>query len=130
MLEKLKKSLRKLYKELTNKTSEEMAKKLKYEVNTPIIIYKETPTFIDGGIGLIIERDPFTTSYGVVLLGAYYAYDADLEKLMRREMKWVAQDNLIPITFDKPKPSLLERIKNELTKLVTRLKNRRRNNRK
>jgi len=128
-MNKLKEAFKKFIKNITNKTSEEMAKKLKYEVSTPIVIYKETPTFIDGGVGVIIERDPFTTSYGVVLLEAYYQYEGDLQKLMRREMKWVSQDNLYPIDFEK-KITLLERIKNGITKLVTRLKKRRHNHKK
>ena len=119
LLNKLKKAIR----QFTNKTSEEMAKKLHYKVGTPIVIYKETPTFVDGGVGIIIERDPFTISYGVVLLEAYYAYEGDVQKLMKRELKWVDQGNLYPINFDK-KITLLERIKDGIAKLVTRFKKR------
>ena len=120
--ENLKEKIKQAYKKLTEKTSEDLAKKLKYSVETPVIIYQDTPMFEGGSVGIILERDPFTTSYAVVDLKEYYEYEGDASKLLQREAFWVAQQDLTPINFIKP-VTILERIKNVYTKMVTCLKN-------
>ena len=114
--------IKEIYLQFTAKTAEEMAKKLEYTINTPVVIYTDTPTFIDGGIGIIIERDPFTLSYGVVLLEDYYVCNGDIMVLLKRHLKWIDPENLEPISLDK-KISIIQRIKDGFAKLVTHIKN-------
>ena len=76
---------------------------MKYEANTLVQVYKGSPTFIDGEIGKIIDRDPLGGGYAVASLEAVVKEKGDIPKLLTNHVKWVEESNLEPITFEKPK---------------------------
>ena len=75
---------------------------MKYESDTLIKVYEGTPTFEEGLLGKIIDRDPNDGSYAVASLEAIVKEDGDVYVLLRNHVKWVKEDDMRPITFDRP----------------------------
>lgn len=76
---------------------------MKYKQGDLIIIYKGSPTFGDGILGQVIDRDPMDKSYAVASLESVFKEKGDVPKLLEYHVKWVAEDNINLINFDKPK---------------------------
>lgn len=87
-----------------------MTKKNKFSVEDVVLVYKDTPTFKDGTVGQIIDRDPHDDSYAVADLRDIGKADRDISTILNRHVKWVKPENMVALTFDRPKASLLTRI--------------------
>jgi len=71
--------------------------KHKFEIGTPVIVFKHK-MWIDGGVGVIVERDALEPVYMV----------RDVTVMDRTT--WVREDFLKSISFDKPK-SFFQKLK-------------------
>ena len=78
---------------------------MKYESGTLIKVYVGSPTFIDGELGKIIDRDPNDGSYAVAPLEAILKEEGNIDSLLRNHVKWVKESDIEPITFTRPKKS-------------------------
>jgi hypothetical protein len=82
----------------------------KFNVEDVVLIYKDTPTFLDGAVAQIIDRDPNDGSYAVADLRDIGKADRDINIILNRYSKWVSPEHMVKLTFDLPKPSLTTRI--------------------
>lgn len=87
---------------------------MKYKTDTLVQVFKGSPTFIDGEIGKIIDRDPLGGGYAFASLEDIYENGDDILS----HVKWVEEENLAPITFDKPRKSYKQAIVGLLTGLL------------
>ena len=79
---------------------------MKYKPSDLVKIYKDTPTFIDGQICVILDKDPNDGSLSVAPLEVTAMEEYDTMRLLQNHSKWVETDRIEKITFDKPKKSL------------------------
>lgn len=75
-----------------------------FNVEDVVLIYKNTPTFTDGTIAQVIDRDPNDNSYAVADLRDIGKADKDIGIILNRYAKWVKPDDMVKLSFDKPKP--------------------------
>jgi hypothetical protein len=83
-----------------NNRGEEMSN---FNVEDIVIVYTGTPTFIDGSVGQIIDRDPNDNSYLVADLRHVGKANMDIGVIMKHYGKWVKPENMKKISLDKPK---------------------------
>ena len=76
---------------------------MKYKVEDLLVVYKDTPTFKDGAIVKVIERDPNDGSYSVASLESIFETKGDKIKLTCYHCKWVKEQDVYPITFNRRK---------------------------
>jgi len=74
---------------------------LKFKVDDLVVVYKGTPTYGSGTLAKIIDRDLHDGSYMVSRLEDVFKYQGDMNKLLR-DSKWVLEENMSSITFDRP----------------------------
>ena len=74
---------------------------MKHNVDDFVLIYSDTPTFKDGALGKIIDRDTHDKSYLVAPLEDVLKCEGDTVKLLEYG-KWVEDSNFKVITFDRP----------------------------
>jgi hypothetical protein len=72
-----------------------------FKVEDVVIVYKDTPTFKDGAVAQIIDKDPNDGSYAVADLRDVGKADRDIQKLLTRYVKWVDPTNMSKIEFKK-----------------------------
>jgi hypothetical protein len=77
-----------------------------YKVDDLVLIYEGTPTYEDGTLGKVIDRDISgdwdpEPSYFVATLEEVYSAEGDIGKLMG-QAKWVSQENITKVVFEKP----------------------------
>ena len=77
---------------------------MKFNVEDVVLIYKDTPTFKDGTVGQIIDRDPNDDSYAVADLRDIGKADRDISIILNRYVKWVKPEHMVKLSFDKPEP--------------------------
>lgn len=76
-----------------------------FNVEDVVLVYKDTPTFKDGTIAQVIDRDPHDNSYAVADLRDVGRADRDISIILERYVKWVDPKNMKLLTFDRPKQS-------------------------
>lgn len=81
-----------------------------YKVADIVLIYRGTPTFEEGNVGQIIDRDPDNNDYLVAPLRDIGKVDGDINKILQRYGKWVKPENMTKLEFDKPKLAWYKRI--------------------
>lgn len=69
-------------------------------MNQYIRIYKKTPTFIDGDVAKIIDKDPKDNSY--LAIPAESLRNVKIDVHLYDHAKWVSPDNFELINFDRP----------------------------
>ena len=77
-----------------------------YKVDDLVLIYEGTPTYEDGTLAKVIDRDISgewdpDPSYFVVTLEEVYSSGGDILELMG-QAKWVSSENLTGVDFEKP----------------------------
>jgi hypothetical protein len=82
----------------------------KFNVEDVVLVYKDTPTFKDGTVGQIIDRDPHDNSYAVADLRDIGKADRDIGTILNRHAKWVKPENMTKLNFEKPKKNWFFRI--------------------
>ena len=82
----------------------------KFEIEDVVLIYKGAPTFVDGMVGQIIDRDPHDDSYAVADLRDIGKANRDIGVILNNYTKWVSPDYMVKLSFDPPKLSLLTRL--------------------
>lgn len=75
----------------------------KFNVEDVVVIYKDTPTFNEGTVAQIIDRDPNDNSYAVADLRDVGKADRDIGIILNRYVKWVKPENMQKLNFNKPK---------------------------
>ena len=75
---------------------------MKFQVEDVVLVYKKTPTFEEGAVCQIIDKDPNDNSYAVADLRDIGKADRDIDTILRRYVKWVNPENMSRLTFDKP----------------------------
>lgn len=73
-----------------------------FNVEDVVLVYKETPTFEEGAICQVIDRDPNDNSYAVADLRDIGKADRDISIILNRYAKWVNPENMVKLEFDKP----------------------------
>ena len=91
-----------------------------FEIEDVVLIYENTPTFEEGAICQVIDRDPNDNSYAVADMRDIGKADRDIDVILRRHVKWVSPTDMIRLTFNRPE-SLWQRIKKRM-KAFLRLK--------
>lgn len=66
-----------------------------------VLVYKDTPTFEDGMIGQIIDKDPNDGSYLVADLRDIGKADRDIGVILERYGKWVKPEHMCKLEFEK-----------------------------
>lgn len=80
-----------------------------FNVEDVVLVYKDTPTFEDGAICQVIDRDPNDNSYAIADLRDIGKADRDISVILNRYVKWVSPENMIKLEFDKPKDTRILR---------------------
>lgn len=75
---------------------------MKYKVDDTLVVYNDAPTFVDGAIVKVIERDTIDGSYSVARLEDIYDAGGDITKLMERSCKWVKEEDVYPVIYKRP----------------------------
>lgn len=75
--------------------------KLKYKVDDLVMIYKETPTYFEGGLAKIVDFTSADRTYLVGDLDLVLRTNGDINRVMDNA-KWVAEENLELVTFERP----------------------------
>ena len=78
---------------------------IKFEVEDVVLVYKDTPTFKDGTIAQVIDRDPEDNSYAVADLRDIGKANKDLGIILTHYVKWVKPENMYKLSFDRPETS-------------------------
>ncbi len=78
-------------------------KKNKFNVEDVVLVYKNTPTFKDGAICQVIDRDPNDDSYSVADLRDIGKADRDIGIILNRYAKWVKPENMKKLYFEPKK---------------------------
>lgn len=86
------------------------------DIDTIIIIYENTPTFENGAIAKIVDRDPHDESYAVAELSDIYKENGDITKILERHVKWVKVHDFYPVYFERKK-TWTQRLKEKLLTL-------------
>ena len=73
----------------------------KFNIEDVVLLYKGTPTFEDGAVCQIIDRDPNDESYIVADLRDIGKADRDVNVILRRHTKWVKSEHMQKLEFDK-----------------------------
>lgn len=73
-----------------------------FNVEDVVLVYKDTPTFKDGAICQVIDRDPNDNSYAVADLRDIGKADRDIAVILKNHVKWVDPSNMVKLEFDKP----------------------------
>jgi hypothetical protein len=75
---------------------------MKYKQGDVCIVYKDTPTYSDGGVVQVIDRDPNDGSYSVAHLQEVGKCDMDIIRILQHHAKWVKEEDLQLIDFTRP----------------------------
>ena len=75
--------------------------KLKYKVDDLVMIYKDTPTYVDGGLAKVVDFTSADKTYLVGDLDLVIRVHGDLNRVMDNA-KWVAEENLELVAFERP----------------------------
>lgn len=65
-----------------------------------VLVYKGTPTFEDGMVGQIIDKDPNDGSYLVADLRDIGKADRDIGVILERYGKWVKPEHMEKLDFE------------------------------
>lgn len=77
-----------------------------FNIEDVVLVYKDTPTFKDGTIAQIIDRDGNEPNeYLVADLRDIGKANRDINVILNRYGKWVKSENMHKLYFDKPKES-------------------------
>lgn len=76
---------------------------MKYNTGDFVLVYKDTPTFKEGCLAQVIDRDPNDNSYAVADLRAVGLERGDIPSILNNHVKWVKEEHLTSINFNKPK---------------------------
>lgn len=72
-----------------------------FNVEDVVLVYKDTPTFEDGAVCQIIDRDPNDDSYAVADLRDIGKANKDIGVILNRYAKWVKPENMVKLEFEK-----------------------------
>ena len=92
---------------------------MKYKVEDTLIVYNDAPTYIDGDLVKVIERDTIDGSYYVASLADIYDVQGDVSKLMERSCKWVKEEDTALVSYKRP-TSLSYRISRIIRRLFSK----------
>lgn len=86
----------------------------KLNIGQCVLVYKGTPTYENGAVCVILDRDPNDNSYAVATLEEVGLCEGSNKKLLQRFAKWVDRSNLDVISFER-KQNLLDKLKGLFT---------------
>ncbi len=72
-----------------------------YKTQDVVLVYKGTPTFEDGMVGQVIDKDPNDGSYLVADLRDIGKADRDIGIILERYGKWVKPEHMRKLEFEK-----------------------------
>jgi hypothetical protein len=75
---------------------------MKFKQGDVCIVYTDTPTYTDGGVVQVIDRDPNDGSYVVAHLQEVGKCDMDVIRILQYHAKWVKEDDLQLIDLTRP----------------------------
>ena len=73
-----------------------------FKTEDVVLVYEGTPTFEDGMVGQIIDRDPNDDYYAVADLRDIGKADRDIGVILERHVKWIHPENMVKLEFDRP----------------------------
>jgi hypothetical protein len=85
---------------------------MKYKAGDIVIVHKKTPTFHEGAVCRVIDRDPLKASgggYAVCPLEDYGKYKHDMGRVYDN-VKWVAEENMTKIVYEKASTQMIKSI--------------------
>lgn len=79
---------------------------MKYKPSDLVKVFKNTPTFIDGQICVVLDRDPEDDSLSVAPLEVTALEEYDTIRLLKNHAKWVKKEDVEKISFNRSKYKL------------------------
>ncbi len=76
--------------------------KNKFKTEDVVLVYKNTPTFEEGTVAQIIDKDVNEDEYLVADLRDVGKADRDIGALLQYHAKWVKAENMRVVKFSKP----------------------------